>query len=115
MAFIVVIPLLPGQQLLGRKPAVVGNRVTILYDAFGRPSAMIQDWGYSAFVEYAGKRILFDIGNNPSIFARNVRTAGVEHKKLDFVQDSLPEGCGTSQESPAILSPPARRGSPASS
>jgi 7,8-dihydropterin-6-yl-methyl-4-(beta-D-ribofuranosyl)aminobenzene 5'-phosphate synthase len=46
---------------------------------------MIQDWGYSAFVEYAGKRILFDIGNNPSIFAKNVRTAGVDLKKLDFV------------------------------
>jgi 7,8-dihydropterin-6-yl-methyl-4-(beta-D-ribofuranosyl)aminobenzene 5'-phosphate synthase len=84
-AFIVAVALLLAQQLLGRKPAVVGDRVTILYDAFGRPSAMIQDWGYSAFVEYAGKRILFDIGNNPTIFAKNVKAAGVDLRKLDFV------------------------------
>jgi 7,8-dihydropterin-6-yl-methyl-4-(beta-D-ribofuranosyl)aminobenzene 5'-phosphate synthase len=85
-AFIVVVTLLLGQQLLGRNLATsAGSRITILYDAFGRPSQMIQDWGYSAFVEYAGKRILFDIGNNPSIFAKNVRTAGVDLKKLDFV------------------------------
>ena len=84
-AFIMVIALLLGQQLLGNSRPPNGNRVTILYDAFGRPSQMIQDWGYSALVEYGGKRILFDIGNNPTIFARNVKTAGVDLKKLDFV------------------------------
>ena len=46
---------------------------------------MTQDWGYSALVEYGGKRILFDIGNNPTIFARNVQAAGVDLKRLDFV------------------------------
>jgi 7,8-dihydropterin-6-yl-methyl-4-(beta-D-ribofuranosyl)aminobenzene 5'-phosphate synthase len=84
-AFIVVFALLLGHQLLGNSRPPTGNRVTILYDAFGRPSQMIQDWGYSALVEYAGKRILFDIGNNPTIFARNVKTAGVDLRKLDFV------------------------------
>ena len=84
-ASILVMALLLGQQLLGKSQPPNGNRVTILYDAFGRPSQMIQDWGYSALVEYAGKRILFDIGNNPSIFARNVKAAGVDLKKLDFV------------------------------
>jgi 7,8-dihydropterin-6-yl-methyl-4-(beta-D-ribofuranosyl)aminobenzene 5'-phosphate synthase len=84
-AFIVLVALLLGQQLLGRNLAPAGNRVTILYDAFGKPSAMMQDWGYSALVEHRGKRILFDIGNNPTIFAGNVKTAGVDLKKLDFV------------------------------
>ncbi len=83
-ALLVGVALLLGERLLASKPAA-GNRVTILYDAFGRPSQMIQDWGYSALVEYAGKRILFDIGNNPSIFARNVKAAGVDLKRLDFV------------------------------
>ena len=77
--------LLLGRHLLGHDGAAGANRVTILYDAFGRPSAMTQDWGYSAFVEYGGKRILFDIGNNPTIFERNVKAAGVDLKRLDFV------------------------------
>ena len=79
------IALLLGQQLLGGATPAAGNRITILYDAFGKPSVMTQDWGYSALVEYGGKRILFDIGNNPAIFERNAQAAGVDLKKLDFV------------------------------
>lgn len=61
------------------------DRVTILYDAFGKSPGMTKDWGYSALIEYGGKRILFDTGNNPEIFARNVKAAGVDLMKLDFV------------------------------
>jgi len=61
------------------------NRVTILYDAFGKSPEMKKDWGYSALVEYGGKRILFDTGNNPEIFAQNVKAAGVDLMQLDFV------------------------------
>jgi len=50
---------------LREKSSPAGNSVTNLYDAFGRSS------------EYGGKRILFDTGNNPGIFARNVKAAGV--------------------------------------
>jgi 7,8-dihydropterin-6-yl-methyl-4-(beta-D-ribofuranosyl)aminobenzene 5'-phosphate synthase len=82
---IVVITLLLGQRLFGTSMAAAGNRVTILYDAFGKPSAMTRDWGYSALVEYGGKRILFDTGNNPRIFAENVKAAGVNLKALDAV------------------------------
>ena len=60
-------------------------RITILYDAFGKPSAMEKDWGYSALVEYGGKRILFDTGNNPDILARNAKVKGVDLSRLDFV------------------------------
>jgi 7,8-dihydropterin-6-yl-methyl-4-(beta-D-ribofuranosyl)aminobenzene 5'-phosphate synthase len=60
------------------------DRVTILYDAFGKPSGMKKDWGYSALVEYGGKHILFDTGNNAEIFAQNVKVSGVDLKKLDF-------------------------------
>ena len=40
------------------------NRITILYDAFGKPGPanLTQDWGYSAVIEYSGKRIPFDTG-----------------------------------------------------
>ena len=61
------------------------NRVTILSDAFGKPSSLKMDWGYSALVEYDGKRILFDAGNNSDIFARNVKALGVDLKRLDLV------------------------------
>jgi 7,8-dihydropterin-6-yl-methyl-4-(beta-D-ribofuranosyl)aminobenzene 5'-phosphate synthase len=66
-------------------PAAPANRVTILYDAFGKSPRMRKDWGYSALVEYGGKRILFDTGNNPKIFAQNVNAAGVDLLQLDFV------------------------------
>ncbi|HEX6069807.1 MAG TPA: hypothetical protein VFZ18_08285, partial [Longimicrobiaceae bacterium] len=62
-----------------------GNSITILYDAFGSSPGMKQDWGYSALVRYGGKRILFDTGNNPDVFAHNVRAAGVDLRTLDFV------------------------------
>jgi len=60
-------------------------RITILYDAFGKEAAMTKDWGYAALVEINGKRILFDTGNDPAIFAKNVKTKGVDLTKLDFV------------------------------
>jgi 7,8-dihydropterin-6-yl-methyl-4-(beta-D-ribofuranosyl)aminobenzene 5'-phosphate synthase len=43
------------------------------------------DWGFAALVEYGGKRILFDTGNNAQIFEHNVKAAGVDLQKLDFV------------------------------
>ena len=61
------------------------EQITILYDAFGKPGPMQKDWGYAALVEYGGKRILFDTGNNPDIFAQNAKTKRVDLSKLDFV------------------------------
>jgi 7,8-dihydropterin-6-yl-methyl-4-(beta-D-ribofuranosyl)aminobenzene 5'-phosphate synthase len=65
--------------------AAGSGRITILYDAFGKPSAMKKDWGYSAFVEYGGKRILFDTGDNPETLATNAKAKGVDLSRLDFV------------------------------
>lgn len=61
------------------------NQITILYDAFGRESSMTKDWGFSALLEAGGKRILFDTGNDPEIFARNVKASGTDLTDLDFV------------------------------
>lgn len=61
------------------------NRVTILYDAFGKSPAMTKGWGFSALVEYGGKRILFDTGGDAEIFEHNVKALGVDLSKLDFV------------------------------
>lgn len=60
-------------------------RITVLYDAFGKSSDLQKDWGYAALVEYGGRRILFDTGNNADILARNVQVKGIDLSKLDFV------------------------------
>jgi 7,8-dihydropterin-6-yl-methyl-4-(beta-D-ribofuranosyl)aminobenzene 5'-phosphate synthase len=62
-----------------------GDRITILYDAFGRDPAMKKDWGFAALVEVGGRRILFDTGDDPGVFAANVRAARVDLRDLDFV------------------------------
>src|SRR5262247_646541 len=60
-------------------------QITVLYDAFGKASAMTKDWGFAALIEYRSKRILFDTGNNPDILARNAKAKGADLSKLDFV------------------------------
>src|SRR5438046_2343496 len=61
------------------------SQITILYDAFGTDPSMSKDWGFSALVEIAGKRILFDTGNDADIFAANVKAKGVDLASIDFV------------------------------
>ena len=46
---------------------------------------MQKDWGYAALVEYGGRRILFDTGNNPEILAENAKAKSTDLSKLDFV------------------------------
>jgi 7,8-dihydropterin-6-yl-methyl-4-(beta-D-ribofuranosyl)aminobenzene 5'-phosphate synthase len=62
-----------------------GVRITVLYDAFGKSAGMQKDWGYSALIEYRGKRILFDTGNSPDEFAKNVQAQSVDLTRIDFV------------------------------
>jgi 7,8-dihydropterin-6-yl-methyl-4-(beta-D-ribofuranosyl)aminobenzene 5'-phosphate synthase len=55
-----------------------------LYDAFGkRPSGAVFDFGFSALIEYRGKRILFDAGAHADIFATNAAALGVEIESID--------------------------------
>jgi 7,8-dihydropterin-6-yl-methyl-4-(beta-D-ribofuranosyl)aminobenzene 5'-phosphate synthase len=79
-ALVAILVLFPG--LGGAQSA---NRVTILYDAFGKSAPTTKAWGFSALVEYGGKRILFDTGGNAEIFEHNVKALGVDLTKLDFV------------------------------
>lgn len=71
-------------------------QITVLYDAFGKTSTMRKDWGFSALVEYGGKRILFDTGNDAEIFAHNVKARGIDLTKLDFAVISHRHGDHTS-------------------
>ena len=60
-------------------------QITVLNDAFGRDPALQKDWGYAAFVEIAGQRILFDTGNNADVLAKNAAARNVDLARLDFV------------------------------
>ena len=82
ISLVAALALLLGASVSETQPV---GRVTILVDAFGKPSALKMDWGFSAFVERGGKRILFDTGNNAEMFAHNVRALGVDLARLDFV------------------------------
>src|ERR1700691_194717 len=66
-------------------PCRAQDKVTILYDAFGESKELTKDWGFSALVEHNGKLILFDTGNNATIFEHNVKALGIDLTKLDFV------------------------------
>ena len=70
------------QDRSGAQPA---QRVTILYDAFGPPSELQKDWGFAALIEYGGRRVLFDTGNDASIFAHNVKRLAIDLTRLDAV------------------------------
>src|SRR5215472_5212474 len=72
------------------------DRATILYDAFGNSEHLKKDWGFSVLLEYAGKKILFDTGNDSKIFAANARELGIDLKDLDFVVISHRHGDHTS-------------------
>lgn len=69
----------------GASAQTQAGRITILFDAFGRSSDLRRGWGYSSLIEYGGRRILFDTGSNGVNFEHNVKTLGVDLKKLDFV------------------------------
>ncbi|GAA4469206.1 MBL fold metallo-hydrolase [Nibrella saemangeumensis] len=61
------------------------SRITILVDAFSQSPTLKQDWGFAALIEYDGKRILFDTGNNADIFAFNTKALNIDLTRLDFV------------------------------
>jgi 7,8-dihydropterin-6-yl-methyl-4-(beta-D-ribofuranosyl)aminobenzene 5'-phosphate synthase len=88
--FIGALPMvLAGCAATSRSPRAVSSdatkaQITVLYDAFGKSSAMQRDWGYAALIEYGGKRILFDTGNNPDILAQNAKVKSIDLSRLDF-------------------------------
>lgn len=82
--------------ILGAAVCCAENRVTILTDAFGRKPELQLDWGYAALIEYNGKRILFDTGDNAAILQANVKRMHVDLSHLDMVVISHSHGDHTS-------------------
>jgi 7,8-dihydropterin-6-yl-methyl-4-(beta-D-ribofuranosyl)aminobenzene 5'-phosphate synthase len=69
----------------GLGAAETPNRVTILYDSFGKNPALTMGWGFAALVEYGGKRILFDAGVDSDTLAHNAEAENIDLSQLDFV------------------------------
>jgi len=66
-------------------PASDAGRIVNLYDAFGQQQyGLTFDFGFSALVEYRGKRILFDSGTNADILKHNVAALGIDLATIDF-------------------------------
>jgi 7,8-dihydropterin-6-yl-methyl-4-(beta-D-ribofuranosyl)aminobenzene 5'-phosphate synthase len=89
-AITTLVLLLTGCATTTSPPAAAGvdptkAQITVLYDAFGKSSTMQKDWGYAVLIEFGGKRILFDTGNNSDILAQNAKAKGIDLSKLDFV------------------------------
>jgi len=55
-----------------------------------------KDWGFAALIEFGGKRILFDTGNNARTFADNTRALGADLRGIDFAAISHRHGDHTS-------------------
>ena len=75
----------PGPPGPSGNPDPTKAQITVLYDAFGHDPALQKDWGYAAFVEIGGQRILFDTGNNAEVLAKNAAAKSVDLARLDFV------------------------------
>lgn len=61
------------------------GRITILDDAFGKNPALGPDWGYSALIEFQGKRILFDTGGSAALYPKNLARLHVDLSHLDLL------------------------------
>ncbi len=57
-------------------------RITILYDNRCGDAALQEGWGFSAFIEYEGSRILFDTGGDPHSFSMNAEKRGFPYQQI---------------------------------
>ncbi len=72
---------------IGQKNAfnVAEGSITNLYDAFGKDSSLIQDFGFSCITKFQGKTILFDAGSNADFFKYNAERLGIDLAAIDLV------------------------------
>ena len=60
-------------------------RITNLNDSFTKHDHLTMDWGYSSIIEYKGKKILFDLGNDAKVLESNIKKLNINIKDIDFV------------------------------
>jgi len=62
--------------------ATPAQQLTIVYDTTAVRPDLKSDWGFSALVDFHGRRVLFDIGNNPEIFQQNLKQLGIDRTSI---------------------------------
>ena len=60
-------------------------KITNLNDSFTKHEHLVMDWGYASIIEYKGKKILFDLGNDSKVLETNIRKLNINIKDIDFV------------------------------
>ena len=53
-------------------------RITIIYDNYQADERLGTDWGFACLVEYDGKKMLFDAGNNAALYRENMVILGID-------------------------------------
>ncbi len=61
------------------------KKLLIIVDNYEYEKGLKTDWGFSALLEVEGLRILFDLGNEPEIFAHNIEKLGVNLSDVDYL------------------------------
>ncbi len=62
------------------------NQILNIYDNIVYEAGnAIKDWGFSAYITYNGKTILFDAGTYPDIIEHNAKTLGADLTSVDTV------------------------------
>jgi 7,8-dihydropterin-6-yl-methyl-4-(beta-D-ribofuranosyl)aminobenzene 5'-phosphate synthase len=74
-----------GLALAQSQPSSAPKRLTIISDAFSKTDHFRKDWGFAALVEYGGKRVLFDCGNDADNFTANVKLLKIDLTTIDAV------------------------------
>ncbi|MGC9019491.1 MAG: MBL fold metallo-hydrolase, partial [Candidatus Bipolaricaulaceae bacterium] len=64
-------------------------RILVVYDNVARPP-LREGWGFSAFAEIGGRRLLFDAGADRLTLAHNARLLGLDFSSLTDIFISHP-------------------------
>jgi len=66
-------------------------KVTIVYDNITNKPDLIDDWGWSCFIETSDRNILFDTGGNGKILLENLINLNIDPESIDDVVISHPD------------------------
>jgi len=58
------------------------QQITIVYDNTAALPDFYADWGFSAVVDFQGRRVLFDAGSKSDIFLHNLKQLGIDKSSI---------------------------------
>ena len=66
-------------------------KITIVYDNTSNKNDLVADWGFSCFIEFNDRKILFDTGGNGKILLENLKNLNIDPGKFDDIVISHPD------------------------